>query len=515
MPVNPISYDELPYTCRAMPYAQPGRLATLATLFGMTPPPIHRCRVLELGCCNGNNIIATAYHLPQAECVGIDISAQSLAQGQALINVLGLKNISLKQLDIAEVNKDLGMFDYIIAHGIFSWVSHPVQEKIFGICQQHLVPQGIAYISYSTQPGNKIREVIREMMRYYTALPLTSEQKEEQLRALLRFLHETTAESQDAYDQLLHEEVKSLGKLPASFVFHEWLEEEHTPIYFHQFIQRARSHSLAYLADAFLPTMLTSNFSPAIAKKLQIFKNDLIYQEQAMDILHNRHFRHTLLCHQGTKLNREISANSIKNFHVASSLQPVPDHLDQFKNSKGSLNSSHPVVQEAIRYLGMHWPSTVSWNHLVHHTSQKIKNPEEPHDNTIATALLVAYSKGLIELHLHPLSCTKTISDYPKASQLARQQIQQGHQVTNLRCESVVIQDVLCSHLLSYLDGTHHQNALLDLFHRWIKQGTLNIQIEQQPEQSLNLSEEALRDVLQQLLENALQHLVYYALLES
>jgi hypothetical protein len=52
------SYDRVPCEGRCYPQAQPDRLATVATLLGLSPPPVTRCRVLELGCATGANLIA-------------------------------------------------------------------------------------------------------------------------------------------------------------------------------------------------------------------------------------------------------------------------------------------------------------------------------------------------------------------------------------------------------------------------------------------------------------------------
>ena len=125
-----ISYDAVPYPDYSYFESHPDRVATMATLFGMKPPPVDRCRVLELGCAGGGNLIPMAYGLPQSEFVGIDTSARQIAAGQEKASALGLKNVTLQPLDILDVNTDHGQFDYIIAHGVFSWVPRVVQDKI-------------------------------------------------------------------------------------------------------------------------------------------------------------------------------------------------------------------------------------------------------------------------------------------------------------------------------------------------------------------------------------------------
>ena len=111
------AYDDVLYSSYAFSQTHPDRLATLATLFGMKPTPVTQCRVLELGCGDGSNLIPMAYGLPGSEFVGIDLAARPIATGQEMIETLGLKNITLWPLDVTKVTPDFGQFDYIIEIG--------------------------------------------------------------------------------------------------------------------------------------------------------------------------------------------------------------------------------------------------------------------------------------------------------------------------------------------------------------------------------------------------------------
>ena len=146
----PNPYDESPYASYPYPQSQPNRLATIATLFGMKPQSIHDCRVLELGCASGGNLIPLAVALPGSRFVGIDLSGRQVEQGQQVVSTLGLKNVELSCRSILDVTPELGQFDYIICHGVWSWVPADVREKILTICRDQLSPQGVAYVSYNT-----------------------------------------------------------------------------------------------------------------------------------------------------------------------------------------------------------------------------------------------------------------------------------------------------------------------------------------------------------------------------
>lgn len=147
------SYDEIPYSDNCFPYTHPDHLATVATFHGLTPPPVRNCRVLELGCARGGNIIPMALGLPEGRFLGIDLSSRQIAEGRSIIEKLGLQNIDLQTLGITDIGENSGLFDYIVCHGVYSWVPDQVRDKILAICSENLAPSGVAYVSYNTYPG--------------------------------------------------------------------------------------------------------------------------------------------------------------------------------------------------------------------------------------------------------------------------------------------------------------------------------------------------------------------------
>src|SRR6266536_1495044 len=228
------AYDEVLYAGHPFNQTHPERLATLATLFGMRPARSVECRVLELGCADGGNLIPMAYSLPGSEFVGIDNGAHGVAKGQVLAEELGLRNVRLLHLDILETSKELGTFDYILSHGVYSCVPPEVADRLLAICRENLNPQGVAYISYSAYPGAHIRTMMGEILQYHARRFERPEQQIEQGRAMLRFLMTTRAEP-DAYSFLLRQEAEAVAARRAETLYHDELSEHHWPVYFHEF----------------------------------------------------------------------------------------------------------------------------------------------------------------------------------------------------------------------------------------------------------------------------------------
>lgn len=90
----PESYDEVLYPGYAYRQTHPDRLATMATLFGMTPAPVEGCRVLELGCGEGGNLIPMAFGLPRSQFLGIDLAQRPIQKGQAMVEALAREHHS-------------------------------------------------------------------------------------------------------------------------------------------------------------------------------------------------------------------------------------------------------------------------------------------------------------------------------------------------------------------------------------------------------------------------------------
>jgi len=472
------SYDEVPY--ESYPFAQthPDRLATLGRLFGLQPADPARCRVLELGCAAGGNLIAMALASPQSRFVGVDLSAVQVAQGQRVIDDLGLTNIHLLVADITDLDAGLGVFDYIVAHGVYSWVPNAVQEKMLALCAAQLDTGGVAYISYNTLPGWRLRGMIRDLMRYHAASFTDPVERVAQARAILNFLSRSVPTADDAYGMLLKSELDVLRRLPDYYILHDHLEDINEPLYFHEFAERAARHGLQYLAEAELSTMLASNFPHEVQETVVRIAPDVIRQEQYMDFLRNRTFRQTLLVRQGEPVNRSLTPRRLLSLWVSASLAPVDAATDPaggrtvtFRAPNGGLlKTPNGITQEAMAVLARRWPAATSFADLLHE-AQAVPGPYAPQapddEGTLASDLLQCHAAGLLELHAGASSFATQAGTRPVASALARWQAARGLlRVTTLRHESARI-DTDTGRLLPLLDGTRDLDAICRAVAAW------------------------------------------------
>src|SRR5271166_4981750 len=115
----PTSYDIIAYPSHPFAQTHPAHLAALGALLGVSTAPLERCRVLELGCGDGGNLIPMAMSYPGAAFVGLDLAASVVKHGNELIGELGLGNIALRAADVLDFPADAGEFDFNLAHGLY------------------------------------------------------------------------------------------------------------------------------------------------------------------------------------------------------------------------------------------------------------------------------------------------------------------------------------------------------------------------------------------------------------
>ena len=472
----PSSYDAVPY--ESLPFAQshPDRLATLGQLFGLQPAALANCRVLELGCAAGGNLIPMALTLPGAQFVGVDLSLVQVAQGQQVIRDLGLRNITLLARSITDLDASMGRFDYILTHGVYSWVPDAVQQKILSLCASHLSASGIAYVSYNTLPGWRMRGMVRDLMRYHAMQFADLGQRVGQARGIVNFLAKWVPAQDNAYGMLLQSELEGLRNAPDHYILHEHLEDINEPLYFHQFAQRAADHGLQYLAEADFSSMLVSNLPPEVSETLQHISSDVIRQEQFMDFLRNRTFRQTLLVRDGLQVQRRVASERVKALWISADLSPVnrtPDLKTQREESfsganGGLLKTPNPVTKAAMRVLARQWPAALSFTDLLAQALALLGKPGEADDRPdklnsetiLASDILQCHVAGLLELHACPSPFVVAPGDRPLASPLARwQAANQRSFVTTLRHEPRQT-DTLTGQLLQLLDGTRSLQAI-------------------------------------------------------
>jgi SAM-dependent methyltransferase len=468
IPDNP--YDVVPYSSYPYPQTHPGRLATIAQLFSLPAPPLETMRVLEIGCASGGNIIPLACTYPQAEIIGVDYSRVQIDDGLELVRALGLKNIDLRCADLMQVDESWGRFDYVICHGVYSWVAPTLQNKILSIAEELLAPHGIAYVSYNAYPGWHMRGVVRHMMRYHAMRYTNPFQRIAEARRVLEMVMQHALGGKDSpYHLLLNQEAELLAKCGDQYIYHEHLEENCEPLYFHEFVERARQHGLDYLGEPRLGSMTPSNFGGDAYQALRSLARDPIELEQFMDYFSNRMFRETLLHRAGRNPKYELQPELVFPMYVSGAGRANEKAVDFTKGVQVTFTSRHdvplttpmPLLKAAIVELTNHWPAAMHFDELFAACCKRLSLEGTSFERTqLARSLLVVLTTSdSIELSTGPTHFTVTPGDKPFASPLARAQAETQSFVTTGRHEMVQLtpEDRRTIHAL---DGSNDVTAI-------------------------------------------------------
>lgn len=484
------TYEDVPYPDLCYAQTHPSRLSLLSSLLGMTPAPAERCRVLEVGCASGGNLLPAAEMYPESTFLGIDFSPRQVAQAQAAVDALGLQNVTFRTQDIRDLDVTDGPFDYIIAHGFYSWVPQDVRDHFMSLIPMLLSPQGVAYVSYNTYPGWHMMGAVRQMMQYRTRRVAGTQDKSQPARDYLQFLAQWAPDKPvsggsfggpwgEMLSQYVHfiESSRDLGEPDP--ILHDELEVFNHPVLFQDFIDHATQNGLQYVTEADFSTVNPTNIHPNIMHAITQHVTDLIELEQTMDFLRNRAHRQTLLCHQDVRLQRtlNIDLEQLGRMRLRSRAKPASEidiHSREpatFTGGKASLSVDHPVTKAALVELIQLCPESVTFQELATSATAQLLPADAPasvvqrEHGMLAFNIMRAFttSMALVDMRSGPDHFVRKVSQRPMASALARYQAQHGPWVVNQLHERVQL-DPAGRQLLSLLDGERTGTEIVEQY---------------------------------------------------
>lgn len=449
-------YDDVPYQSLAYPQSHPDRQATVAALFGLEAAPVTACRVLEIGCASGGNLLPMAATLPGSRFTGLDISPAQLAVARECVAGLPLSNVTLVTGSLADFAAEAGAFDYIIAHGVYSWVEAPLRAELLALCGRLLAPNGVAYVSYNTLPGCGLRQAMRQLTRLYSRGAATPDKQIATARNVFGLIGSAFAGRTDPHALLVQAEVAELRGLDDSYIAHEHLEGTSEACWFHEFAAAAEGQGLQYLGEAEVHAMGNAGLSPAAAQALRGTARDLIEAEQFLDFARNRSFRQTLLCRAGVPLKRSLAPGVLEQLRVASPARPGEGEPDVFRGNDGAaVRVEDGLLRAAMLELADCWPLPLAFAELAGRAAARAGMVLDlPVRRALALQLLgLCTGSQVLELQLQSPPFQTAITSRPEALPLARWQAQRGPHVVNGRHENVRL-DAAGRALLPLLDGT-------------------------------------------------------------
>jgi len=460
------AYERVAYPGYAYAATHPARLEAVGRLLGLEPTPAASCRVLELGCGDGGNALSIAATLPGAHVLGADAAAAAVARGAALAEAAGLENVALRAADFAALAEeaeygDLGAFDYVIAHGVYSWVPPAARVDLLACVRRCLAPQGIAFLSYNAYPGSYLRDMARDVLRFHLRDVADPARRLAGARELMQTI--VAIEDPSPYARVLREQLERMLGAGDALLFHDDLADVSTPFYLHEVVEHAAAHGLRFLAEADLFESVMRDVPDSAARLMAALPDEAVVREQYLDFFKNRMFRQTLLCRAELPVRRALDDAALERLWISSSARADGD---AFATPEGdTMTTSEPHVQAAMHVLIAAWPAAVPFAQL-RAAAQAAAGEDVPEELVAARlreVLLQAHLARLVELHgcAWPLAPGGAAGARPGASALARAQLAAGADVvSSLRHTNVRLDGPGDAELLARLDGTRDRAAL-------------------------------------------------------
>jgi SAM-dependent methyltransferase len=465
MPVEQGAYDAVSYPGFAYADTHPDRLAVMGMLHGLEPAAVESCRVLEIGCNEGANLIPMAYAIPGGEFVGFDLAGVPVARGQQRIRELGLTNIRLFQADLMDAGDELGRlgyrFDYVIAHGVYAWVPEPVRDRMLTLCREQLEANGIVFISYNALPGGYVRSMVGDILRQRgTGTGDAGERVREGLE-LLQLVTDSRPKG-DPIRVLLEREAKHLQQRDSRVIYHDELCRESRAVSFSEFIAHAAAHGLQYVSESALPPPTDPCFQPQIAAKAEaIAGGDRVAQEQILDFARMRTYRETLLCHADCRVSGDLRLDALGKLRLSSQASASAGEgavLRVFTLPGGirmeSRDAGTVVLMERLIEA---WPESVPWLRV----EEMLAEAEIAMDGEFFRLLARLVVARMVELHAWaaPVSCR--IAERPRASAVSCQEAAEQDNTVTLLHGTLHLRDAMVRRILLLLDGTRDRAGLM------------------------------------------------------
>ena len=318
-------YADLGYLSQPFPYASAPFLESYARLLGLSPAPASTARILEIGSSYGGNLISQALFYPKATFTGIEIAPTQVSVGKTYIDQLGITNLELLEGDVNESHQHLGTYDYIIAHGFYSWVDEETKDNFLRLCKEHLGSNGILYMSYNTYPGWHKMDSVRALLEFANKDIDTLNHREKVRHGktvasklgTLMLEYDTVKNQQGPFLQSLRQTLQKQD----CYVGHDHLEPVNTPVYFHQCMDQMAEHGFTYLCDCDLNLSFPDVYDETLRTRLQdLAPHDPLAREQYIDFMLNTAFRKSLFTHKAARPKR-ITETSVTDAGFQRSLE--------------------------------------------------------------------------------------------------------------------------------------------------------------------------------------------------
>ncbi|WP_338289612.1 class I SAM-dependent methyltransferase [Luteolibacter sp. LG18] len=460
-------YQSHSYPAMSHPACDPATTAVAAKLAGLTVPPPSCARILEIGCSSGHNLLPLAQRWPDSQFIGIDFSPAAIQQARETARLAGIENIEFHEADLRNYDPGEDGFDFILAHGFYSWVPADIRQALVDFCARHLTAEGIATISYNTLPGWKQRQTVVDLVRQLAARPVAGTIGQDPAGILAYLATIPAGDSPDAVqlNSVLHD---MFAKSADILAFDDFGPVNH-PVTFTGFISHTHAAGLRYLGESELHANFPLSLPPGAAEALAPLAGDPLMLQQTIDVLTNRTFRSSLLCRADAPVDTRLTTATALHFAVRGlhTFERTPQGgrlVDHEGKEQGQFE--HPLAVAFFSALAATSPEAVPMQEILERVAAI---PAAQFDPTvslppIARLVMDAARQKLIELRIEPVRFDGSIPRTPKFDTLRQLAVQRQQALVDIYHAPCTVPDSRRT-VVRAMDGTRTVEELAALAH--------------------------------------------------
>jgi SAM-dependent methyltransferase len=458
-------YDERPYTEHAYAETHPSRVAAVARLSRWEAPPIEHANVLELGCGRGGNLLPMAAGLPGATFVGVDRSERQIDDARRVAAGAGVDNVTFVHASFEAFDSSGSAFDYVICHGVLSWIPASGRPILLERITQSLAAGGVAHVSFNVLPGWYERLAARDWLRFAaSSLDVRAEGAAESLT----WLRDQVSPEHADYRRRIEAVARRLAETDAAYARHEYFADEHHPLAVGTFLDEASAAGLTYLGDAIPATTAVELLADDARRRVCAL--DVSSGQQLVDFIRGTAFRRALLVRADEGRSRswratpELDRDAIRSLRVSSRLRPqgpaaTERPMETFEEGPQAVQVSDPHLRRALHELALVAPETLPFDEL----ARRSLGATDAHDasqSLVSELFDLWLATGAVDLLAASPALSGAAGERPTACPVARWHASHGGAVTNRLHQEVLLPDAAVRWVLARIDGTRTRGDL-------------------------------------------------------
>jgi SAM-dependent methyltransferase len=304
---------DVPYVRAFIHELAPAWLDHVAVISGLSPPARQDGFAwCDLGCGQGVTAAMLAAMHPGGEFHAIDAMPEHIDHGRRFADEAGVANVSFHVADFA-VAADLPLpkFDYIAAHGVYSWVGPQTRADVRSFIDRHIKPGGLVYISYNAMPGRAADLPFQRLVRAFgeTCAGDSIERVVTALKIVDSLL--TLKAPALVASPMLSQLKKQKSRYAPAYLAHEYMGQHWDPLFVTEVRSEMAQIGLKPVGSATLVENHDSFVLGKAAREALAVIGDEDVRELARDYLIDQFFRRDLFVREGEALDEHAQRQQL------------------------------------------------------------------------------------------------------------------------------------------------------------------------------------------------------------